>query len=71
MAAAQGKARTAVLPLRRGAEIERSGQAVSLGKFDDNRWVDGTWDLKRFAVEGGETDWDGVIDAEARSATAF
>jgi hypothetical protein len=33
--------------------------------------VDGTWDLKRFAVEGGETDWDGVIDAEARSATAF
>ncbi|KAK1325280.1 hypothetical protein QJS10_CPA01g02829 [Acorus calamus] len=34
-------------------------------KFKDPRWVGGTWDLKQF-VKGGATDWDAVIDAEAR-----
>ncbi|KAL8152190.1 hypothetical protein V2J09_009950 [Rumex salicifolius] len=34
-------------------------------RFDDSRWVNGTWDLKQF-TKNGATDWDSVIDAEAR-----
>ena len=37
------------------------------GKFADARWVDGTWDLAQFKSANGETDWDAVIDAEARA----
>ena len=37
---------------------------VSDGKFMDDRWVDGTWDVSRFKSKSGETDWDAVIDAE-------
>lgn len=33
--------------------------------FEDPRWVMGTWDLKQFQ-KGGKSDWDAVIDAEAR-----
>ncbi|KAM1127646.1 hypothetical protein ACFX2I_037584 [Malus domestica] len=33
--------------------------------FEDGRWVNGTWDLKQFE-KNGKTDWDAVIDAEAR-----
>ncbi len=33
--------------------------------FMDPRWVGGTWDLKQFQ-KNGKTDWDAVIDAEAR-----
>jgi hypothetical protein len=44
-----------------------NGAASSLVKsevpsFKDERWVGGTWDLKRFQ-KGGKTDWDAVIDA--------
>nr|CAD1840672.1 unnamed protein product [Ananas comosus var. bracteatus] len=44
-----------------------NGAAVKaeMPKFRDPRWVNGTWDLKQF-VKGGGTDWDAVIDAEAR-----
>jgi len=38
-------------------------KVVSL--FEDSRWVNGTWDLKQFE-KSGKTDWDAVIDAEAR-----
>ena len=31
-------------------------------KFEDPKWVCGTWDLKQFK-KGGATDWDAVIDA--------
>lgn len=41
------------------------GVRVVEKRFEDERWVNGTWDLKRFE-KGGETDWDAVIDAEAR-----
>lgn len=34
-------------------------------KFKDPRWVNGTWDLNQFQ-ESGKTNWDAVIDAEAR-----
>ncbi|KAM5573120.1 light-harvesting complex-like protein 3 isotype 1, chloroplastic [Rosa sericea] len=36
-----------------------------VGLFVDARWVNGTWDLKQFE-KSGKTDWDAVIDAEAR-----
>lgn len=38
---------------------------VVVSKFEDPRWVNGTWDIKQFA-KGETTDWDAVIDAEAR-----
>lgn len=34
-------------------------------KFQDPKWVNGTWDLQQFQKDGN-TDWDAVIDAEAR-----
>ncbi|CAH8384255.1 unnamed protein product [Eruca vesicaria subsp. sativa] len=34
-------------------------------KFQDAKWVDGTWDLKQFEKQG-KTDWDSVIVAEAK-----
>ncbi|EPS63991.1 lil3 protein, partial [Genlisea aurea] len=33
--------------------------------FQNPKWVGGTWDLTRFTKEG-KTDWDSVIDAEAK-----
>ncbi|KAK8640070.1 hypothetical protein V6N13_138433 [Hibiscus sabdariffa] len=36
-----------------------------LSKFEDPRWIAGTWDLKQFE-KNGSTDWDAVIDAEVR-----
>ncbi|KAF8096789.1 hypothetical protein N665_0301s0035 [Sinapis alba] len=37
----------------------------TLIKFEDARWVNGTWDLKQFEKDG-KTDWDDVIVAEAK-----
>lgn len=34
-------------------------------KYQEPRWVNGTWDLKQFQKDG-KTNWDAVIDAEAR-----
>ncbi|KAI7743426.1 hypothetical protein M8C21_011277 [Ambrosia artemisiifolia] len=34
-------------------------------KFEDPKWVSGTWDLKQFQKDGA-TDWDAVIDAEVK-----
>ncbi|XP_076925487.1 light-harvesting complex-like protein 3 isotype 2, chloroplastic [Bidens hawaiensis] len=34
-------------------------------KFEDPKWVSGTWDLNQFQ-KGGATDWDAVIDAEVK-----
>ena len=36
--------------------------AESAVKFEDPKWVSGTWDLKQFQKDG-TTDWDAVIDA--------
>ncbi|KAK1303448.1 hypothetical protein QJS10_CPB11g00249 [Acorus calamus] len=46
------------------ADAEESS-GVKPPKLKDPKWVGGTWDLKQF-VKGGATDWDAVIDAEAR-----
>ncbi|RDX61804.1 Light-harvesting complex-like protein 3 isotype 1, chloroplastic [Mucuna pruriens] len=42
-----------------------SEEVKVLGGFVDPRWIGGTWDLKQFQ-KSGTTDWDAVIDAEAR-----
>lgn len=36
--------------------------AAPVPKFQDPRWVGGTWDLKQFSKDG-KTNWDAVIDA--------
>mmetsp|Transcript_40166 Transcript_40166/g.101625 ORF Transcript_40166/g.101625 Transcript_40166/m.101625 type:complete len:243 (-) Transcript_40166:436-1164(-) len=49
------------------ATTKASGTFLSLrdGRFVDDRWVEGTWDLAQFpTTSDGETDWDVVIDAE-------
>jgi len=41
---------------------------ASADKFQDGRWVNGTWDLVQFTKEGN-VDWDAVIDAGEKSAS--
>ncbi|XVF52502.1 hypothetical protein PTKIN_Ptkin05aG0023300 [Pterospermum kingtungense] len=48
-----------------GAATSPEPEAEVLSKFEDPRWIGGTWDLKQFQ-KNGSTDWDAVIDAEAR-----
>lgn len=67
-------AETAVKPPPENISVGTNGSAsavtvaeevkVSSG-FVDPRWVAGTWDLMQFR-KNGTTDWDAVIDAEAR-----
>lgn len=33
-----------------------------VSKFEDPKWIAGTWDLKQFEKDG-KPDWDAVIDA--------
>lgn len=35
------------------------------GRFIDDRWVGGRWDLSKFAAANGETDWDAVSAARS------
>ncbi|KAJ6808217.1 light-harvesting complex-like protein 3 isotype 1, chloroplastic [Iris pallida] len=50
-----------------GTAVEEAevASASAAAAFKDPRWVKGTWDLKQF-YKDGNTDWDAVIDAEAR-----
>ncbi|KAE8677404.1 hypothetical protein F3Y22_tig00111513pilonHSYRG00030 [Hibiscus syriacus] len=45
--------------------VATSAEVEVLSKFEDPRWIGGTWDLKQFE-KNGRTDWDAVIDAEVR-----
>ncbi|XP_022718351.1 light-harvesting complex-like protein 3 isotype 2, chloroplastic isoform X1 [Durio zibethinus] len=45
--------------------VATSTEVEALSKFEDPRWIGGTWDLKQFQ-KNGSTDWDAVIDAEVR-----
>ncbi|MED6156663.1 hypothetical protein PIB30_016400 [Stylosanthes scabra] len=47
------------------AEEVKEEEVVVVSGFVDPKWVGGTWDLKQFH-KNGTTDWDAVIDAEAR-----
>jgi len=51
--------------LNLGANGVVAVEAAPPPAFKDPRWVKGTWDLKQFD-KNGSTDWDAVIDAEAR-----
>ncbi|GMJ06081.1 light-harvesting-like 3:1 [Hibiscus trionum] len=42
-----------------------ASEVEALSKFEDPRWIAGTWDLKQFQKDD-TTDWDAVIDAEVR-----
>lgn len=54
-------------------EINGSPAATAAGapaedlvvKYENPKWVGGTWDLKQFQKDG-TTDWDAVIDAEVK-----
>ncbi|KAH0924140.1 hypothetical protein HID58_024158 [Brassica napus] len=48
-----------------GEEIDMTTTMMTEIKFQDAKWVNGTWDLKQFEKEG-KTDWDSVIVAEAK-----
>ncbi|CAB4309866.1 unnamed protein product [Prunus armeniaca] len=48
-----------------GSAFAPAEEVKVVGLFEDSRWVNGTWDLKQFE-KSGKTDWDAVIDAEAR-----
>ncbi|PNH02733.1 hypothetical protein TSOC_011259 [Tetrabaena socialis] len=38
--------------------------AIVDGRFRDDRWIEGRWDLSQFKDSTGEVDWDKVIDIE-------
>ncbi|KAG7532386.1 hypothetical protein ISN45_Aa08g000750 [Arabidopsis thaliana x Arabidopsis arenosa] len=48
-----------------GGEESDLGTAATVIKFEDAKWVNGTWDLKQFEKDG-KTDWDSVIVSEAK-----
>ncbi|KAK9059177.1 hypothetical protein SSX86_021796 [Deinandra increscens subsp. villosa] len=51
--------------LGNGAPVAAAAVEELVVKFEDPKWVSGTWDLKQFQ-KGGATDWDAVIDAEVK-----
>ncbi|VVB08225.1 unnamed protein product [Arabis nemorensis] len=48
----------------KGEKSDSTTTATAI-KFEDAKWVNGTWDLKKFEKDG-KTDWDSVIVAEAK-----
>uniref|UniRef100_A0ACD5TC09 Uncharacterized protein n=1 Tax=Avena sativa TaxID=4498 RepID=A0ACD5TC09_AVESA len=67
-AASNGSAAAVASPAAPAAKVKAAAaEVVAAPKFEDSRWVNGTWDLSRFgSAGGGAVDWDAVIDAEAR-----
>ncbi|CAF2130162.1 unnamed protein product [Brassica napus] len=50
-------------------EVEDMKTTENFTKFEDARWVNGTWDLKQFEKDG-KTDWDDVIVSENPETTS-
>ncbi|KAL1213966.1 Light-harvesting complex-like protein 3 isotype 2 [Cardamine amara subsp. amara] len=48
-----------------GGEAFDSSITTTVIKFEDAKWINGTWDLKQFEKDG-KMDWDSVIVAEAK-----
>ncbi len=46
-----------------GAASEGTFLQLKDGRFIDDRWIGGRWDLSKFKTAAGEMDWDAVIDA--------
>ncbi|GFR40464.1 hypothetical protein Agub_g1024 [Astrephomene gubernaculifera] len=57
---AGGKARAMAV----GASTPATILQIVDGRFRDDRWIGGRWDLNQFKNAQGEVDWDKVIDAE-------
>jgi hypothetical protein len=53
--------------------VSATGNYLQLrdGRFLDDRWVGGRWDLSKFAAANGETDWDAVSGRAAWLARAL
>lgn len=54
-------------PQKQEESVDSNGavgvQSVEVvAKFEEPRWINGTWDLKQFQKDG-QTNWDAVIDA--------
>lgn len=47
-----------------GSADVNTRMSIQNGRFVDDRWINGTWDLSYFKNAAGETNWDAVIDAE-------
>ncbi|EOA13863.1 hypothetical protein CARUB_v10026966mg [Capsella rubella] len=47
------------------AAAETDSTTTTVIKFENTKWVNGTWDLKQFEKDG-KTDWDSVIVSEAK-----
>jgi hypothetical protein len=60
--ASNGSAASVAAPVA-AAKVKVEAEVVASPKFQDSRWVNGTWDLSRFGSTGGTVDWDAVIDA--------
>jgi hypothetical protein len=43
-----------------GEAVTSSVLQIKDGRFVDDRWISGRWDLSKFANAAGETDWDKV-----------
>jgi hypothetical protein len=64
-AAAAGKdAGSKAAAMAAGAAATGTYLQLKDGRFVDDRWTGGRWDLSQFKNAAGETDWDAVIDAE-------
>lgn len=45
-----------------GSPAAGAPEEIVVAKYENPKWVGGTWDLKQFQKDG-TTDWDAVIDA--------
>ena len=52
----------AVLDSQPNGAAAATEDVITVTKFENPRWVGGTWDLKQFRTDG-KTNWDAVIDA--------
>jgi hypothetical protein len=62
--AAAGKDAGAKAAAMVGGSTQGTFLQLQDGRFVDDRWTGGRWDLSQFQNAAGETDWDAVIDAE-------
>ncbi|KAM7273168.1 hypothetical protein ACFE04_027832 [Oxalis oulophora] len=63
---AVGSNGAAPIPAAAAAAAEEQ-TVVETSKYVNPKWINGTWDLTQFKAKNGvDTDWDAVIDAEAK-----
>lgn len=62
-----GKSQDAGAAARAALEGQKVGTYLQIvdGRFVDDRWINGRWDLSQFAGKDGNTDWDKVCGAHS------